>query len=167
MTHPILDHPLATQIHSSQEQEPPKSLRAASNLVPSIDDTAYIQDQEPSFQIHSPSKPPTPTTQDSSDLTPSNGNIHPFQEQDPPESPCAASNDNAHIQDQKSSFQLHSPIPTTQDTSDLAPSTGNTQPFQEQEPPESPRAASNLEQSIDDTAHIQDQDPSFQIQKWI
>jgi hypothetical protein len=28
--------------------------------------------------VHSPTKPPTPTTQDSSDLTPSIGNTHPF-----------------------------------------------------------------------------------------
>jgi hypothetical protein len=57
------------------------------------------------------------------------------------------------------------PIPTTQASSDLAPSTGNTQPFQEQEPPESPCAASNLEPSIDNTAHNQDQEPSFKLQQ--
>jgi hypothetical protein len=62
-------------------------------------------------------------------------------------------------------YPFKPPTPTTQDSSDLAPSTGNTHPFQEQDPPKSPCAASNLEPSIDDTAHIQDQEPSFQIQK--
>jgi hypothetical protein len=155
---------------SFQEHEPPESPCAAYNSKPSFDDTTHLQDQ-PFFQLHSHSKHPTPTTQDSSDLVPSTGNAQPFQEQEPPESPHAASNDTAHIQEQKLYFQLHSPsnppTPTTQDSSDLIPSTGNTQPFQEQEPPESPHAASNLEPSFDDTAHIQDQEPSFQIQKWI
>jgi hypothetical protein len=154
-----------------QEQEPPEPPRAASNLKPPVDETAHLQDQEPFFKLHSHSKPPTPTTQESSDLIPSTGNTQPFHEQEPPESPRAASNDNLHIQEQKPSFQLHSnsntPTPTTQDLCHLVPSTGNTQPFHEQEPPESPRAASNLEPSIDDTAHIQYQEPSFQIQQWI
>jgi hypothetical protein len=154
-----------------QEQEPTKSPCAASNIKPSVHDTAHLQDQEPFFRFHSHSKTPPPTTQDSSDLVPSTGNTQPFQEQEPQESPRAASNDTAHIQEQNKSFQLHShsnfPTPTTQDSSDNVPFTCNTQSFQEQEPPESPRAASNLEPSIDDTAHIQDQDPSFQLQQWI
>jgi hypothetical protein len=59
------------------------------------------------------------------------------------------------------------PTPPTQDSSDLTPSIGNTQPFQEQEPPESPRAASNIEPSVDDIAHLQDKEPLFQLQQWI
>jgi hypothetical protein len=35
--------------------------------------------------VHSPTKPPTPTTQDLSDLTPSIGNTQPFQEHETPE----------------------------------------------------------------------------------
>jgi hypothetical protein len=90
--------------------------------------------------VNYPTKPPTPTTQDSSDLTPSIGNTQTFQEQEPPESPRAASklkpsvDDTAHLQDQEPLFQFHShsnpPTPTTQDSSDLVSSTGNTYPFQ-------------------------------------
>jgi hypothetical protein len=55
------------------------------------------------------------------------------------------------------------PTPTTQDSSDLTPSSGNTQLFQEQEPPKSPRAASNIKPSVDDNVHLQDQEPFFQF----
>jgi hypothetical protein len=71
---------------------------------------AHMNILEHECGVHYPTKPPTPTTQDSSDLTPSIGNTQPFQEQEPPESPRDAYNlkpsvdDTAHLQDQEPFF---------------------------------------------------------------
>jgi hypothetical protein len=82
----------------------------------------------------------------------------------------------ASLQDQSVGLYAHMNIlehecgvnsPTKSPTPPISHHPLATQPFQEQEPPESPHAASNLEPSIDDTAHIQDQEPSFQLQQWI